>query len=57
MQNSDNPEAPDGTQVLEEDKGYNYVIFLDEDFITKLDEDGNKRIQIRIQESLPQGDD
>lgn len=57
LQNSDNPEAPDGTQILEEEKGYNYVIFLDEDFITKLDEDGNKRIQIQIQESLPQGDE
>ena len=57
MQNSDNPEAPDGTQILEEDKGYSYDIFLDEDFRTKLDEEDNERIQIRIQESLPRGDE
>lgn len=57
LQNSDNPEAPDGTQILEEDKGYSYDIFLDEDFRTKLDEEDNERIQIRIQESLPRGDE
>lgn len=57
LQNSDNQEAPDGIQIMEEDKSYNYVIFLDENFRTKMDEEDNERIQIRIQESLPRGDE
>ena len=57
LQNMDKPEAQDGIQIYEDEKGYNYTIDLDEDFKTKLDEDEKERITIELQEAITRGDE